>query len=236
MKTRAAIAAMLVLGSWQAAQAEWTSTLLLANDYDFRGISQSAREPALQASLDYKHASGVYAGVWASNIKLSESLPRGWERDVWLGMAGNFNDNWTYDAGAIAYTYNQTVFDCYEVYASAGYRWLTLRLGYLPDYGGRSTLGETPGRSAMLNADIPLGESDVALLLHVGRNWGEVWHTQGGAYTDYAAGMKYAHSDWAATLKYVATNASDAKGNLVHAEVLNNEDRWILSLSRTLHW
>ncbi len=236
MKYFAVMAAMLASGSSQIACAEWTSTLLLTNDYDFRGITQSAREPALQASLDYKHGSGAYASVWMSNVKLAESLPRGWERDLYLGMAGSFNDSWTYDAGAVAYTYNQTVFDCYEVYAAVAYRWLTLRLGYLPDYGGRSTPGETPGRAALLDADIPLGESDAALLLHVGRNWDEVWHTQGGAYTDYAVGMAYSHSDWETTLKYVGTNASAAKGNLVHADVLNNENRWILSISRTIHW
>ena len=53
MKT-APVLAVLALGAAAAtAQAEVSSTITLASDYDFRGITQTARDPALQASLDW---------------------------------------------------------------------------------------------------------------------------------------------------------------------------------------
>ena len=37
-------------------------------DYIFRGISQTSGNPAVQGGIDYAHASGLYAGVWGSNV------------------------------------------------------------------------------------------------------------------------------------------------------------------------
>ncbi len=36
----------------------------------FRGVSQSDEDVAVQASLDWSHASGVYTGFWSSNVDL----------------------------------------------------------------------------------------------------------------------------------------------------------------------
>src|SRR5215510_2933405 len=51
-----------------AANSGVTSTITATNDYEFRGFSQSATDPALQASLDYAHDRGWYIGAWASNV------------------------------------------------------------------------------------------------------------------------------------------------------------------------
>lgn len=45
-----------------------TGNVGLVSDYRFRAISQTFREPAVQGGLDYAHASGFYAGTWASNV------------------------------------------------------------------------------------------------------------------------------------------------------------------------
>jgi uncharacterized protein (TIGR02001 family) len=37
-------------------------------DYIWRGIAQSSHNPAVQGGIDYAHASGLYAGVWGSNV------------------------------------------------------------------------------------------------------------------------------------------------------------------------
>lgn len=67
----AAATGLFVLSA--GANAAVTSTWTLASDYDFRDITQSAQDPALQASVDYVHDSGWYIGGWASNIDLKES-------------------------------------------------------------------------------------------------------------------------------------------------------------------
>src|SRR5438445_3066721 len=41
----------------------------VVTDYRYRGISQSARAPALQGGVDYADKSGWYVGTWASTIK-----------------------------------------------------------------------------------------------------------------------------------------------------------------------
>ena len=53
-----------------AAQPEHTFTgnLSLASEYRYRGIAQTNAKPALQGGFDYAHASGLYAGTWASNV------------------------------------------------------------------------------------------------------------------------------------------------------------------------
>jgi uncharacterized protein (TIGR02001 family) len=79
-----------------------SSTVSIVSDYRFRGISLSNRNPAAQASVDVEHKSGVYAGVWASNIaryggaKVEVDLYAGWRRS--LGPVD-------LDVGATAYLY-----------------------------------------------------------------------------------------------------------------------------------
>jgi uncharacterized protein (TIGR02001 family) len=68
MKLCQAVAAVLLLAAGAAAQAEATATVTATSDYDFRGITQTAQDPALQASVDYAHDSGFYAGAWGSNV------------------------------------------------------------------------------------------------------------------------------------------------------------------------
>ena len=55
------LATLGLLAAAAAAQAEVSSTWTLTNDYDFRGASQSAKDPAVQASIDWANESGWYA-------------------------------------------------------------------------------------------------------------------------------------------------------------------------------
>ena len=50
----------------------------LYSQYIFRGLTQTARRPALQGGVDYSHSSGVYLGTWGSNIN-------------WLTDGGNWH-------------------------------------------------------------------------------------------------------------------------------------------------
>lgn len=47
---------------------EFSGSATLASDYRFRGVSQSNKGMAVQAGITAKHESGIYAGVWASNL------------------------------------------------------------------------------------------------------------------------------------------------------------------------
>ncbi|MEO7386005.1 MAG: TorF family putative porin, partial [Gammaproteobacteria bacterium] len=55
----AGLGAVALAAASGAAQAEISSTLTIASDYDFRGITQTALDPAFQASLDWAGESGL---------------------------------------------------------------------------------------------------------------------------------------------------------------------------------
>ena len=46
----------------------WTGNVGLFSQYIFRGVSQTNEKPAVQGGFDLGHKSGLYAGVWGSNV------------------------------------------------------------------------------------------------------------------------------------------------------------------------
>src|SRR6476660_2773978 len=45
-----------------------TGNFGIYSQYIFRGLTQTDRKPAAQGGFDFAHASGFYAGTWASNV------------------------------------------------------------------------------------------------------------------------------------------------------------------------
>ena len=89
-----------------------TGSLTLISDYRFRGLTQTAEDPALQGSVECAHASGLYGGLWASNVSwlsdlstddahLSSSL----EIDYYAGWRHGFAEGWGLDVGVYGYYY-----------------------------------------------------------------------------------------------------------------------------------
>lgn len=118
-----------------------TANVGLVSDYIFRGISQTQNKPAIQGGFDYSHASGLYAGTWASNVswvkeggfKDNSSL----EMDFYGGYRGSVGD-FGYDLGALYYYYpgddNVTTpwpnTDSAEVYVGLSWKFLSLKYSY----------------------------------------------------------------------------------------------------------
>jgi len=73
----------------------FSSTVAFTNDYAFRGVSQSDEDVAIQASIDWSHPDGVYAGFWSSNVDFAEPTAQ-IELDVYGGYTGDFSGV-TYD-------------------------------------------------------------------------------------------------------------------------------------------
>lgn len=81
-------------------------------EYRYRGISQSARKPALQGGIDFAHKSGFYVGTWASTIRWIKDSSNGVadakgpvELDLYGGYKGAINDTFSYDVGGLEYWY-----------------------------------------------------------------------------------------------------------------------------------
>ena len=47
---------------------EFSANVALSTDYMYRGGSQTNEQPAISGGFDYGHSSGLYAGLWASNV------------------------------------------------------------------------------------------------------------------------------------------------------------------------
>ena len=98
IKTLALVTGLLAVSG--VSQAQFSSTWTAVSDYDFRGVSQSAKGPALQGSADYAFASGVSIGAWASNVDFDEPnegfvSDEDIELDLYVNYAGKINDTAT---------------------------------------------------------------------------------------------------------------------------------------------
>jgi uncharacterized protein (TIGR02001 family) len=68
-----ALSGLMASGSamaWESQDGAWSTSgsVALSSEYVWRGVTQSDSEPAISGSFDLGHASGFYAGVWASSI------------------------------------------------------------------------------------------------------------------------------------------------------------------------
>ena len=159
-----------------------TANVGLFSQYIFRGISQTAGKPAVQGGFDYAHASGFYAGTWASNVSWLEDFGQytrsSLEWDFYGGYKANFGDSdFFWDVGTLYYYYpgnkNPGVYsaDTWELYGALGWKWVSVKASYsLQDYfGARPTGSKTNGTWYFdLSAAYPVGETGFTLLGHFG--------------------------------------------------------------------
>jgi uncharacterized protein (TIGR02001 family) len=208
------------------ANAGVSSTITLTNDYDFRGVSQSAKDPALQASLDYAHDSGWYAGGWASNVDFGDDT--NFELDLYTGFTGKTDAGLGWDAGLIYYTYDEHRYNFPEIYTALSYSYFKGKLSYTHDYGGDSTPGHVGALNLALDAALPLPVENLTATAHVGRSEGNRGFVD---YTDYSVGVGYTVKKFNLALKYVDTNLPNP-----HSDVFNSEGRLIVTVATTLPW
>jgi uncharacterized protein (TIGR02001 family) len=227
-----------LLGAAGMAQAGVTATVTATNDYDFRGFSQSAKDPALQGSVDYAHDSGFYAGAWASNVDFGDATPTleevNYEVDLYAGFTRTIESSGvTWDAGIVGYTYpDESSYNYIELYGSVAKDWFKGKLWYSPDFGGDITDGDTPAYYLDFNGTFPLPQN-FSLLAHVGYSAGDYWDDiNGDEVIDYSIGVGYSINKFNLALKYV-DQENDAE---ITSDVFNSEGRVIFTVATTFPW
>lgn len=121
-----------------AGEFDVSMTATLASDYIWRGQSQTAGNGAVQGSLDVAHETGLYAGVWASNVD-DFAFPgnnggANMEVDYYFGYGGSITDDITYDLSWATYTYPEaSIWNSDEFLASISAYGVTLGSKYAYD-------------------------------------------------------------------------------------------------------
>ena len=102
----------LLLAPWGASQAiELSKDFSLAldvgaySDYHSRGISQTQGDPAIQGSATLSHSSGLYAGVWSSNVDFGHGNKTRQEIDYYVGYYWQATDDISLDLTYYEYEY-----------------------------------------------------------------------------------------------------------------------------------
>ena len=221
----------------------------LYGQYVFRGITYTNERPALQGGFDYAHSSGLFLGVWGSNVDKDALYGNTLEIDLYGGFANTIgNTGIGYNLGFLQFYYpdneklNGESANTTELNAAVSWKWFTLKYNYaVSDFFGlnNKSLGDGHGDSkgsdyleAAFNYTLPY---DINLVLHAGRQ--RVEGRSQADYTDYLVGINKNFSiagstGWNAGVNFTTTNARDswyvdAKGQTT------GDDHVILFLKRT---
>ena len=231
MKLSHGLAALAMMASASLAHAELSGTVTAISDYDYRGITQTAGDPALQGSIDWSAESGLYLGAWGSNIDFGDCCDEEIEIDLYGGFRGG--DEITWDVGFIYYTYPGTNpdLDYPEIYASVGRDWLSGKIWYSNDFGNSdesSFYYEVNGNWAL--------PSDFGLSAHIGYSDGDaIVVLYADSYMDWSVGVTYPLGNFTLGLKYVDGSDLDILDG-TPGDVFSSEARAIFSVSTTFPW
>jgi uncharacterized protein (TIGR02001 family) len=164
----------IVLGAapLSGTSADLTASVAALSDFRFRGVSLSDRQPALQAGLDWSHASGAMAGVLASTVRLgpADHKDSGVAGQAYVGWSGAWTQTLTWGGGAAFYAFPRQ-----PKLGSLDYSELFLRVGaedlQLGVYGSDSYFGSgAPSAYLAVSAGRDLRDR-LRLFAHVGWLW-----------------------------------------------------------------
>jgi uncharacterized protein (TIGR02001 family) len=141
------------------AAAAVTGTVAATSEYTFRGID-SENGAAIQGSLDWSDASGLYAGAWMSNANLAG----GNELDLYGGYKFKLTESAEIDLGVIYYMFTEDEdegagvpfeLDYPEIYAGVNIGGFSAKVYYTNDFfgvdGQALPVGQADGASTYVN-------------------------------------------------------------------------------------
>lgn len=189
-----------------------SANVSLVSEYSFRGIAQSDEGPAIQGGFDIAHTSGLYAGVWGSNVDFNDGDEASVEIDLYAGYSNAYNDI-NYDLGVIYYSYpgadDSLNYDFWELSAAIGYDFghfaSSASINYSPDYFGES--GDSYYYAAAVDVPLPY---DLGLSAHVGYQDIDDEAAFGVPdYTDWSLGLGYSYEGFDFAVQYVDTDLDE---------------------------
>ncbi len=182
------------------------------SEYSFRGIAQSDENFAVQGGFDVSHETGLYAGIWGSNVDFNDGDEANIEIDLYGGYSGSFK-GLNYDIGLIYYAYpgadSSLDYDFWEGSFAIGYDFdlfsTYASVNYSPEYFGDS--GDAQYYS--LSVDVPLPK-EFTLSAHVG--YQEIDDNDAFGvpdYTDWSVGLGYNFKGFDLSVQYIDTDLDE---------------------------
>ena len=230
------IFAVLFLASSSAWAVDPSLTLTATSDYRYRGISQTADDWALQGSFDLAFDSGIYAGVWASNVDFGDDADI--EIDWYGGYSWELGESVEFDLMLNYYTYpgySENI-DYLEIIPSIYIGDFTFLYAYAYDYG--NTGDSAHYLSADYNQELAenLGVFEgVSLDLHYGYSFGDYWDEWDiGDYSDYSIGVSAAWGWAGLSLAWLDNRVSSSER--VSNGPFANDSTFLFTVSTTLDW
>ena len=174
--------------------------IALVSDYRFRGVSLSDKDFAVQPTLTIKHESGLYVGVWGSNITSNPGDDL--EVDLYAGFAGG--DTVTYDIGATYYVYpGISSLNYVEVTGKLGTTVGPVTVGGQLSYApSQSNIGGTDNIYVGGTASIGIPNTPITLTSSLGYEDGAF----GNNKVDWSLGANASFSGFTLGVAYVDTN------------------------------
>jgi len=205
----------------------------IASDYRFRGVSQSDKEMAVQGGVTLTHESGLYAGVWGSNLA-------GWgtfgganmELDLIGGYKLPVTDNATLDVGLVWYMYpgGADESDFAEPYVkltgATGPATLTAGVAYAPKQPALANVSAAPNSRGQKDDNLYLwgdgalaiGGTPLTAKAHIGYSDGNPGLGPNGTsvaptgrYWDWSLGMDATWRNLMLNISYVDTDIGKAE-------------------------
>lgn len=197
-----------------------TGSAAVVSDYRFRGISQSGKRFAAQASATLTHKSGFYASFWTSSIDDYVAAGADAELDLIAGYSTTVGAV-TLDGGVLYYVYPSASkganTDFFELYASAkaavGPATVKLGAAYAPKSKALALVGPKEDNLYIysdLGYTIP--DTGFGLSAHIGYSKDATFIT-GDKYADWSLGATYTWRNATFGIQYVDTDQK--KGFLV---------------------
>jgi uncharacterized protein (TIGR02001 family) len=220
MKKLLAAALLLSVSHIAVAQAEeaaspygtFSANVGFVSDYRYRGVTQTSENMAIQGGMDWSHDSGLYLGVWGSNVNFKDGGEADIEADVYGGYKFEFS-GLSLDMGLLGYFYpgadSNLNYDYYEAKIAVAKDFGNFNLGASVNYSPEN-FGDSGDETYMgLTASAPIMDTGLTASASYGYQWIDDEVAFGlPDYSDWSLGVSYEFQGFNLGLKYVDTDLS----------------------------